>query len=114
MKNSELVGRLDAVGDLPQQTDCAFDRQSTFAAQQFMQRLALDIFHHEIKDAVVGFAKIGNADGVRMLYRCRGLCLAFEAGDRLAFLQVVAVQNVLPNGFYGHAFSFANFLSLAR
>ena len=52
MKNAELVRSVDAVGDLPQKPDGSLYGQSSLAAEQLVQRLALDVFHHEIKNAV--------------------------------------------------------------
>ena len=37
-----------------------------------------------------------------MLDRCGGLSLAFEAGDSLAFLQIIAIQHVLSDGLYSN------------
>jgi hypothetical protein len=61
--------------------------------------LAFDVFHHKIENAIVGFTVVGNTNGVWVLDRRGGLCLAFEARDRLAFLKVVARENVLANRF---------------
>ena len=113
VKNAEFVGGFDAVGYLPKQVNRPLDRQRSLATKQSVQRLALDIFHHEIKNAVGGLAKIGDADRIRMLDGGSGLGLAFEPGDRLALLQVVAAQNVLADRFYGQL-RVANFLSLAQ
>ena len=63
-----------------------------------MQSLALDVFHHEIENAVSRLAKIGYADRVWMLDRSGCLSFAFETGDGLALLHVVAVEDVLADG----------------
>src|SRR4051812_39470456 len=65
-----------------------------------MERLTFDVFHHKIENAFTAFAKVGDANGIRMLYRRCRLCLAFEADDRFAFLQVVAVEDILTYGFH--------------
>ena len=49
------------------------------------------------------FAKISNAYGVGMLDRRGRLSLAFKSGDRLAFLQVFAAEDVLANGLDRYA-----------
>src|SRR5437868_4485253 len=90
----------DAVGDLPGQSDRAFDIQRTFAPEKFMERFAFDVFHYEIEDPVLGFTVVGNAYRVRMLNGRRRLCLAFEASDGLAFLKIVARKHVLTDGLY--------------
>ena len=73
MKNAERVSRVDSVGDLPQQCNGAFDRQRSLTAKQSMQRLTLDVLHHEIKRALFGLAKVGNADSVWMLNGSSGI-----------------------------------------
>src|SRR3954466_4532316 len=97
--------RVNSVGDLSQQTNSALDGQSSLAAKKAVKSLALDVFHHEIKRSFRRLTKIGDAYGVRMLNGCRGLSFPFKSRDRLALLQVVAAQNVGPNGFYGNTAS---------
>ena len=100
VKDPDIVRGIDAVGDLPQKPDRALYRQRSLAAQKPVKRFALDVFHDEIKNAVGALAEIRNADRIRMLDRSRRLGLALKAGDRLAFLQVLAAQDILPDRFY--------------
>ena len=69
-----------------------------------MQRLALDVFHHKVENALRGFPKVTDAHCIRMLDRRGGLSLAFEPCDRFAFLQVLAAQQILSNGLDGKLF----------
>ena len=113
VQNAEIVCRLDAVGDLPEQANGTFDGQRSLAAKQFVQRLALDIFHHEIENAVRRFAKIGHADRIWMLDRRGGLGLAFKRAMaspscRSSLLRM-SCRTVLTASFL-----VSNFLSLAR
>src|SRR5438874_12264451 len=66
-----------------------------------MKRLALDVFHHKVEDAVFRLAEIRNADGIRMLDRSGSLGLAFKTHDSLALLEVFAVQDVVTDGLDG-------------
>src|SRR4051812_15240422 len=96
---------VNTISDLSQQTNSALDGQSSLAAKKAVKSLALDVFHHEIKRSFRRLTKIGDAYGVRMLNGCRGLSFPFKSRDRLTLLQVVAAENVRPNGFYGNAAS---------
>src|SRR5439155_25671654 len=78
-----------------------------------MKRLALDIFHYEVEDPVFRLAKIRNTDGIRMLYRSSGLGLALKTHDRLALLEVFAIQNVVADGLDGN-FSGVEFVVLGE
>ena len=91
---------VDAVGDLPEQVHGTLDGQSSLSTEQAMKRLALDIFHDEVKRAFTSLAKVGDADRVRMLDRRGRLGLAFETGDGLALGQIVAAENVGTDGLY--------------
>ena len=95
-------------------SDGTLYRKRSFAAKQLVKRFALDIFHHEIEDAVRRLAKIGDADRVRMLDGSGGLRLAFEPGDRFAFLQILARTECPAEPFLRRRFCVSNFLSLAR
>ena len=102
VKDVEIVRGIHTVRYLAKQANGSFDGQSSFAAEKFVKRFALDVLHHKIENAVAGFAKIGDADRVRMLDRRSRLCLALKTGNRLAFLQIVAAENVLTNCFYSN------------
>jgi hypothetical protein len=90
VENSQFVRGLDTIGNLPKQPDGTLDRKSSLAAKQSVKCLALDVLHHKVKHALGHFAKVGDAYSVRMLDRSRRLCFSLKAGDRLAFLQIIA------------------------
>ena len=85
MQNSGIVRGFNSVGDLTQKLDGAFDGQSSLAAQKPVQSFAFDIFHHEIKNAVFGFAEIGYVNNIRMTNRSRRHRFAFKPRNRFAF-----------------------------
>ena len=86
VKNADVMRRFDAVGDLSEKTNGAFYGKRALAAKKFVKRLALDVFHHQIENALAGFAEVRDADRVRMLDRRGRLSFAFETRDGLAFL----------------------------
>ena len=94
------MGGIHAVRNLAEHLDRTLDGQSSFASEKLVQGLAFDILHHKIENAIVGLAKIGDANCVRMLDGGRRLSLALESRDRLAFLEIVAVQHVLSHSLY--------------
>src|SRR5687767_2149742 len=100
MKDADFMRSIDAVGYLAEEPDGPFYRQRSFASEKLVQRLTLDVLHDQVENAVLGFTEVGNADGVGMLDRCRGLCLAFKSRDGFALLKIVAAENVLPDGLY--------------
>src|SRR5829696_7646552 len=102
MQDPDLVCRVNSIRNLAKQTHCSFNRQSSLTPEQFVQSLALDIFHDEIENAFVALTEVGYADCVRVLDRRGGLSFPFESDDRLAFLQIVTVQNVLAHRFDRH------------
>ena len=81
MKNTQSMRGVHAVGDLTQQSNGTFYWQGTLSAKQAMKGFAFNVFHYEIERALFGLAKVGDADSVGMLDRCRSLRFPFEAGD---------------------------------
>ena len=56
MQNAFVVRGFDAGADLPQQPERALHRDRAFAAQELIERFALDIFHHQKEDAFLALA----------------------------------------------------------
>ena len=67
MQNAFVVRRFNSGARLPQKRQRALHRNRAFAPQQLIQRFAFDVFHHEKEDAFLAFAKVRDADDVRML-----------------------------------------------
>jgi hypothetical protein len=49
VEDADVVGGIDAVSDLAQQTDGSFYGQSSLAAEQPVERLTFDVFHLQAK-----------------------------------------------------------------
>ena len=67
MQDAFVVRGFDAGACLPQQHQRALHGNSSFAAQQLIERLAIDVFHHQKEDAFFALAKVGDPDDIRML-----------------------------------------------
>src|SRR3954471_22526512 len=74
MDDEILMGELNGAANLHEQTKLVFDGQS-FLAAEIRYRPALDIFHHEIGEVVVGYSAIKEPRDIGML----------EASQNLAF-----------------------------
>ena len=103
MQNALIMRGFNAGADLSQQRERALHCDRAFASQKLIKGLTLDVFHHQKENAFFTLAKVGDRDDVVMLNRSGGARLAFEAGDRFAFLQVLIREHVRANGFHRDA-----------
>src|SRR5467141_3513770 len=99
MQDARLMSGVDARYDLLHDARRAPQAQRSFSTQQLIERLALDVLHHEKENAVGTLSKIGDVDHVRMLDGGGRARLAFETSDSFAFLQIFVVKNIGANSF---------------
>ena len=102
MQDARFVSGVDSRYDLLHDGGRALQTERALATQQLIERFSFDVLHHQKEDAVGTFSKVSYVDDVWVLDRSSGTRLALKARDRLAFLQVLVVQNVWPNGFHRH------------
>src|SRR5256885_14273730 len=57
MEDSFVMRGFNAGADLSQQRERALHRDRAFASQELIKRFALDVFHHQKKDAFFTLAK---------------------------------------------------------
>jgi hypothetical protein len=81
-------------GDLIEDGDGAQQVEPPFARQQPVQRLAVQILHHEEHGAVVRLAEVGDVDDVGVGDEAGGPRLAQEAFDRLLAAAVTLVEDL--------------------
>ena len=103
MQNSFVVRGFHTGTDLPQQCQRVLHRDCSFATQKLIERLTLDVFHHEKENAVATLAEVSHPDDIVMLNGSSGARFAFETRDGFALLQVFVRQHVRPNRFNGNA-----------
>ena len=102
MQNSLIMRGFNAGADLSQQRERALHCDRAFASQELIERFPLDVFHHQKEDTFFTLAKVGHRDDVVMLNRSGGARLAFEPGNRFAFLQVLIREHIGPDRFHGN------------
>ena len=102
MQNALIMRGFNAGADLSQQRERALHRDRAFASQELIKRFALDVFHHQKKDAFFALAKVGDRNHVVMLNRSSRTGFAFEPGNRFAFLQILVREHVGPDRFHCH------------
>src|SRR6185437_4275835 len=103
MQDAFVVGGFDTRASLPQKCQRALHRNSSFAAQQLIKRLAFDVFHDEKENPFIALPKVSHADYVGMLHRGRSARFALETRDGFAFLQVFIGKNVRPDRLHRDA-----------
>ena len=79
---------------LVQDGDRAQQLEAPLSLQDAVERLALQVLHHEEDRAVVRLAEVGDVDDVGVVDEARGARLAQEALDRLLAAAVAVVEDL--------------------
>ena len=94
MNDAHPVRGGERVDDLPRARHCLVEGQGAEVSQAIAQALALEQLHHEIDDAVVGVAEVGDVDDVGVADLVDGLGLLEEARHQARIGAQVRAQHL--------------------
>src|SRR6476469_2255830 len=106
MKYAGIMSSFHAGHRLTENRHRALNVERAFAPQELIKTFTVDVFHHQEKDALGTLAEIRHVNYVGMPDRCCGAHFAFEACNRLSFLQHLIAENVGTNSLDSDASSY--------
>ncbi len=92
--DADGVRGIERERDLVRDVERAMELDGAFLLDQILERLALEVLHHEVDRALGQDAEVGDVDDVRVVDRGRRARLAEEAMDRLLVARELRMQHL--------------------